>query len=107
MDNRQSPDPKSSQFYKLRMIHPKSLAGALGVMSFLIYLGVSVLSVLVALFWHTETPISLSMLISLASGAVLVPAFFFMFGLLIAMSYNAYAFLTGGILMEVNAQWNP
>jgi len=107
MDNRQTPDPKASHFYKLRMIHPKSLAGAMGVISFLIYIGVSVLSVLVSLFWQTEIPVSLSMLISLASGAVLVPAFFFMLGLLIAMSYNAYAFLTGGILMEVNAQWNP
>jgi len=106
MDKASSSETRTAHFYKVRMIHPKSLAGALGFVSLLIYLGVCVVCVLVA-FFRADMFFSGSLLLSLASGAVIVPAFFFTLGLLIAMAYNAYAFLTGGILMEVNAQWNP
>jgi hypothetical protein len=95
-----------TQFYHLRMIHPKSLAGAMGFVSLLIYVGLSLISLVLALIWETDA-VSQSFLLSLGSGAVVVPAFFFMLGVLIAMGYNLYAGLTGGIKVEVNALWNP
>jgi preprotein translocase subunit SecF len=107
MDKPRSSDKQNAHFYRVRMIHPKSLAGALGFVSFVIYVGVAIVSIFVALFFRTDIPMSLSMLTSLFSGVVVIPAFFFMLGLLIAMAYNAYAFLTGGILMEVSTAWNP
>ncbi len=94
-------------FYKVRMIHPKSLAGAMGFISLVIYLGVALLTILVGLIWPTDVAVSVSLLLSLGSGAVVVPAFFFMLGALVALGYNGYAALTGGITVEVNALWNP
>ena len=107
MDKSNTAEKGGPCFYKLRMIHPKSLAGAMGFVSLLIYLGVAVLTLLVGLIWPTDIGVTMSFLLSLGSGAMVVPAFFFMLGALIALGYNGYALLTGGITVEVNALWNP
>jgi hypothetical protein len=107
MDKSNGAEKGASSFCKIRMIHPKSLAGAMGFVSLLIYLGVAVLTLLVGLIWPTDVAVTVSLLLSLGSGAVVVPAFFFMLGALIALGYNGYATLTGGITVEVNALWNP
>lgn len=90
-------------FYRVRLVHPKSLGLAFGVVSFLGYslalLGTLLLSFFNGLF-------KTILLIPMLSGIFVFPGLFFLLGILIGYMYNLYARLTGGIVLEI-APWNP